>query len=352
MWKKINVLIYITLAGLGSLSCEKEELLADKVSHHFYLRNEGADMPVTVEGNSASNVFLVILHGGPGGSAMRHYHQIPKFTDEMESKYALVYWEQRGSGMSSGNPKTSSLNLEQFGDDLDKLLTLLEHRYGNGIQFFLLGQSFGGILGSSYLVSGKAEGHPISGWISLSGAHGFKGYPAFVYRYAADFLDKNDDPAFDELRTKLTELDTAENSIDTQADANELGKELQEEARDLGLANKRQVEGIGSAFFFGNYNPVVAILNKENVNERLVKQMINLSLAESLRRATPPALYMCGQYDFVVPPTVGREAFENYGSSRKQYVTFERGTHNLLATHPEESKKVISAFIEAHRQDR
>lgn len=350
MWRKLSVYFAVAASCFVLTSCgQEEEAMAENMSQRFYLRNDGADMPVTVEGNSASKVFLVILHGGPGGSAMRHYHQVPEVTDALEQDYALVYWEQRSSGMSSGNASQESITLDQFSDDLDKLLVLLRHKYGSDIKLFLLGQSFGGILGSYYLTQGFADDGDIAGWISLGGATGFKDYTGLVKRYGNDFLSQNDNPEFDELRTKFAELDSNDQSIESITDANEFAKELQEKVRDLGLAEPRQVEGITSAFFFGDFNPLVAILNKDNVNETLATRMKDLSLAEDMKRATPPALYMYGEFDFIVPPTIGKLAFDAYGNSDKQFLIFERGTHNLLATHPEKSVAVISDFIEAYR---
>ena len=36
----------------------------------FFVSNDGAHMPVWVRGNVSSGVFLINLHGGPGGSSM------------------------------------------------------------------------------------------------------------------------------------------------------------------------------------------------------------------------------------------------------------------------------------------
>jgi len=37
----------------------------------FYLVNKNAQMPVSVRGNTSSGIFVVFLHGGPGGTALQ-----------------------------------------------------------------------------------------------------------------------------------------------------------------------------------------------------------------------------------------------------------------------------------------
>ncbi len=92
------------LTGLFTLSsCEKSEFF--KTGEYFFLRSEGADMPVWVRGNQNGRVFILVLHGGPGSRASE-YIGLPSF-DALEKEYALVYWDQRASGNSQGNAKPS-----------------------------------------------------------------------------------------------------------------------------------------------------------------------------------------------------------------------------------------------------
>ena len=79
-------------------SCQKEELWYE--GDYFFLRHKGADMPIWVRGNTQSNIFILHLHGGPGGSSIDE--GVEKVYLPLESDYAMVYWDQRGSGASQG----------------------------------------------------------------------------------------------------------------------------------------------------------------------------------------------------------------------------------------------------------
>lgn len=276
---------------------------------------------------------------------MRHYHQIPDFTDEMEEHYALVYWDQRSSGNSSGNPDESTLNLNQFAEDLDHLLTVLAYKYGDDIDLFLMGQSFGGMLGSAFLTSEHLVDHNIAGWISVGGVHSFIDYSKFVIKYGAAFLNQQTGAEWDRLRTKLDAMDSTDLSLEQKTLANSFGYEMQEKARDLGVANPKPLESLVPAFFFGNYNPLVVLLNHEKVNDPLILDISELSFTDLLSAVNIPALYLHGEFDFVAPAILGQEAFNSYGGNDKAFHVLSKGSHNILATNPEESKQLMIDFI-------
>ncbi|HSR34632.1 MAG TPA: hypothetical protein VLY63_29020, partial [Anaerolineae bacterium] len=79
---------------------------------YFWVERNNARMPVWVRGNTASSTFIVFNHGGPGstGTAESIFEVNPgngklghaSPVQALESDYAVVYWDQRHSGMSRG----------------------------------------------------------------------------------------------------------------------------------------------------------------------------------------------------------------------------------------------------------
>ena len=63
----VFIFLLILLSLLFLLSCNKLEKGA--LDELFFIENESALLPVWVRGNSTAGTFLLILHGGPGGSA-------------------------------------------------------------------------------------------------------------------------------------------------------------------------------------------------------------------------------------------------------------------------------------------
>jgi len=147
------------------MSCDKQEWI--KSGDYFFLDHKGAKMPVWVNGNIESGVFIVTNHGGPMGTSGHDFRTSLPFL-ELEKDYAVVYWDQRMSGMSQGDIDPSTLSVEQIIEDLNQLTTVLNERY-EPTSMFLLGHSWGGCLTGGYLGTKEYQKH-YKGWIDVSGS--------------------------------------------------------------------------------------------------------------------------------------------------------------------------------------
>ena len=174
---------------LSFTACKKN---SDYEGDHFFVDNDGAIMPVIVKGNINSNVFVIFLHGGPGGNATQATF-IPVF-QELGDDFAMVYWDQRGSGMAQGNPDPSTFTVDQFVEDLDLVVETIKVRYDNPT-IFLFGHSWGGALGCAYMSTDKQS--KINGFINMNSGHNLlEGLPLsvdWVENYAQTQVDINND---------------------------------------------------------------------------------------------------------------------------------------------------------------
>ena len=165
---KKYMMLLILLSILFLSSCDTQFLNNEyEGGDWFYLENAGAVMPVWVRGNTSSDVFVIFLHGGPGGSSLDL--AISSAYKNLHKEYAFVYFDQRGSGASQGNAKPESLTVDQFVEDLQKLVHLIRYKYNNPA-LFLMGHSWGGSLGTAYLLETRSQQY-ISGWIEINGGH-------------------------------------------------------------------------------------------------------------------------------------------------------------------------------------
>lgn len=90
---------------------------------------------------------IVILHGGPGGdyrSLLRLRN--PVDGGRLEDRHLLVFWDQRGSGLSRRHA-AGELTRDAYEADLSALLDL----YSPGRPAVLVGQSWGGMFGTMYI---------------------------------------------------------------------------------------------------------------------------------------------------------------------------------------------------------
>ncbi len=133
---------------------------------HSVLIN-GARLHFRVRGADKANPYLVILHGGPGFSAHMFYAWGPS----LEKSLNVVYLDQRGCGesarLSVADPMAPT-PAEIKGCTFRTLDADIEgvRKYLNVDKWFVLGHSFGGMLGVEYVAA-----HPehVLGYIHMDG---------------------------------------------------------------------------------------------------------------------------------------------------------------------------------------
>lgn len=167
---KLKTSDFTLLLLLIFCACKKQApSISTNADDIFWVTNMGADMPVWVKGNTASKTYILVLHGGPGEGA---YNFGDDETSRLRTKYAVAYWDQRNAGTASGNSNYQYLSLEQMVNDMEQVVKVLKYRYGSDISIFIYGHSFGGLLGSAYLVTGDNQ-NEVKGWIDIDGAHNY-----------------------------------------------------------------------------------------------------------------------------------------------------------------------------------
>jgi proline iminopeptidase len=84
---------------------------------------------------------IVILHGGPG---LDHTYLLPQML-RLADHYKLIFYDQRGSGRSTGTVDSTSITVDNFVNDLEQVRKALHLE-----QITLLGHSWGGLLAMEY----------------------------------------------------------------------------------------------------------------------------------------------------------------------------------------------------------
>lgn len=120
-----------------------------QVDNYYFVKVGNVALPVRVCGNINSDIAVVFVHGGPGGTAQTERANV--YWNEIEKYYKVIYWDQRGSGLTQGNVSASEMTIEQFSEDLDNIVDFTR-QVAKAKSIFLHGTSWGGGLSTYYLL--------------------------------------------------------------------------------------------------------------------------------------------------------------------------------------------------------
>lgn len=334
-------LLLLSLSLLGS--CSEIVELNENTEEVFYVRNEGADIPAFVYGNTASKTFLVVVHGGPGGNGLEYRDTK---MEEIEAEFAVVYADQRGQGNSHGHYGTDIVTIDQLVSDLEGLIKTLNYRYGDNISIFMMGHSWGGTLGTAFMVTGENQ-NMLNGWIEADGAHDI---PLLNQVAISMFINIGKDQLAQGKNTeKWNEI------VDFAKGADSLNLTYD----DGGIINSFGFEAEGildevttpeeSTYLPSRSHPLFSTLSGNATAGQLDQEIESTSLTNQLEKITIPTLLLWGKYDFVVPPRLGFSAYESISSDDKELVIFQNSGHSPMVNEPDKFNQSVISFIEQHR---
>lgn len=153
MKNKLQVIAAFIISAILITGCTKGKLINE----------EGNLVPKTVEYDSSlssisinrtllhseafgdpDSAMIIVLHGGPGAD----YRSLLNCKEFASQGYRVIFYDQRGSGLSKRHPK-SSYSLQLMYDDLGAVINY--YRRSPIQKVFLLGHSWGAILATGYI---------------------------------------------------------------------------------------------------------------------------------------------------------------------------------------------------------
>jgi len=333
--------------ALSMFSCSEEQINLNNLNETIFVRHKNADMPVHIHGNGSEKVFLMILHGGPGGNGLGY--RVNTIRTEIEKNNAVVYFDQRGSGSSQGNYSEKDLSVDLMAEDVLAVAKAIKDKYGDDSKLFLMGHSWGGALGTAVLLKNQNE---FLGWIEVDGGHNMAGlhdeYRVVLVESANEQIALgNSIDYWQNVKEEVQNIDpnySVDNVLKLNRIANTVDgvlakdKIINEEILDLG-----EVTSKSNGFLdLWNLWKIGKILDhKKGLNE--------ISFTDRLPEITIPSLVLWGKHDHAVPLVFGHEAFDNLGSSDKDIFIFEKSGHGPMNTEPDLFSDKVIEFINDHK---
>lgn len=335
----LGILMVNSPGKINPLLDENGKPVPGSISEKVFVNINGVKQGMFIKSKNAANPVLLYLHGG-----MPDYFLTEKYPTGLENYFTMVWWEQRGSGLSySKDIPSETMTAEQMISDTKEITNYLRNRFGMQ-KIYLMGHSGGTFVGIqtaakypelyfAYLgvaqISNQLRSE-ILAYDYMLGQFREKGNLKMVKKLEASpvTIAAGTPPAYSAIR------DIAMHS--------------------LGIGTTHDMKSVVSGIFFPSLKCRQYTLS-EKINMWVGKsrsgisivwqEILHTDLSVKVTELKIPVYFFEGMYDYTCSYTEAKSYFEKLKAPVKGFYTFEKSAHSPFFEEPEKMQKIVKEDI-------
>lgn len=329
------VLIFMSSGKPKQFLDKNGKVFKNSISEKVFLEINGTRQGMFIKGENLDNPILLYLHGG-----MPDYFLTEKFPTHLEKNFTVVWWEQRGCGISHNSNLTNNYTtLDQLVDDSITLTEYLLKRF-NKKKIYLMGHSGGTFIGV-YVIDKVPELY-------------------YAYIGIAQMSDqrKSEKIAYNYMLSKYQELGNQKMVEVLQRISLGYNGELPDEyikirdvaMHELGIGTMRKMKNLITdlilpSLLFSEYTLSEKYNLWVNKSQSGIsqnwKRMINTNLMESKNSFRVPVYFFHGIDDYTCSYELAKEYFTKIKAPIKGFYTFYQSAHSPIFEEPIKMNKIL-----------
>jgi pimeloyl-ACP methyl ester carboxylesterase len=314
---------------------ESGKPLAGSISEKIWVKINGVEQGMFIKSKDSTNPVLLYLHGG-----MPDYFLTNKYPTGLEDIFTVVWWEQRGSGLSyNADIPRETMTLEQMISDTKELTNYLRKRFGQE-KIYLMGHSGGTFIGIQVASMTPELYHAYIGVAQMSDQLNSE---RLAYEYMLEKFRENGN-------TKMVrKLESAPVSMKNGIpDAYAASRD--QAMHSLGIGTTHDMKSVIRGIFLPSLiSPDYTIIEKVNMwlgKSRsgisiLLANMLTSDLSMQVPELKLPVYFFEGIYDYTCSYTEAKSYFEKLKAPMKGFYTFEKSAHSPLFEEPEKMQQIL-----------
>ncbi len=304
-----------------------------------YLAVDGASLFLLIRGTHRHAPALLWLHGGPGGPEQPLFRH---FNGDLEDRFVVAYWDQRGAGRSfDPDADPHRLTIARHLADLDVVVNHLREVLDQD-RIVLIGHSWGSALGLLY-----ARRHPekVSAFIGVAPLVSLSEAQRVEYDFVSTEAARRKDEA---TLTRLREAGPPPyKPFDRQAAmehlADQYGAVFHKKPCRACVVIRGMITGLVTPWeLLSIHRGVRASLSA------MTSELLALDLERALPSVDVPVFFFLGRHDRHVASTIAARYFETLRAPRKQLIWFEHSAHNIPFEEPEVFNETVVSVLRAN----
>jgi len=308
---------------------ENGKSLPGSISEKIFVNINGVQQGMIIKSKDIRHPVLLYVHGG-----MPDYFLTQKYPTGLEDYFTVVWWEQRGAGLSySPDIPAETMNSEQFISDTLAVTNYLRSRFGKD-KIYLMGHSGGTFIGIQAAARAPELYYAYIGIAQMSNQYESE---RLAYEY---MLQQFKDNGNNEMVQKLEAAPVTSTSGIPKAYLS-----LRDGAmHSLGIGTTHDMKSVINGIFFPSLTFREYTL-KEKINLWRGKSQSGVSfnwdeitatdLTTQVTEFEIPVYILAGRYDYTVNYDLQKNYFMKINAPKKGFYTFENSAHSPLFEEPE-----------------
>jgi len=313
--------------------------LAGSLSEKVFVNINGVKQGMFIKSKNDTNPVLLYLHGG-----MPDYFLTEKFPTGLEDYFTVVWWEQRGSGISyHADIPRKTMTLEQMVSDTIEVTDYLRNRFHKE-KIYLMGHSGGTFIG---IQAAAREPQLYSAYIGVAQMSNQLKSEKLAYDYMLQQFKENGN------REMVRRLEAG--PVTMTGGTPDAYRALRDPAmHSLGIGTMHEMNSVVTGLFIPSLQSPEYTLGEKfhtwTAKARsgvalLWDDMITRDLSKDVTEFDLPVYFLSGIYDYTVNYTLAKDYFEKINAPLKGFYTFEQSAHSPLFEEPEKTLDILQQDV-------
>ena len=346
MWKILTgfglcivIFVIVTLAlNPGKVSQfvdEYGEPFPDSLSEKVFVEINGTRQGMIIESEDISNPVLLYLHGG-----MPDYFLTKKYPTGLEKLFTVVWWEQRGSGLSySAEVPPETMTMDQLVADTLSVTNYLRERFGKE-KIYIMGHSGGTFIAIQAAATSPELYYTYLGEAQMS--YQLKS-EVLAYEYMLQQFEM-------EGNTRMVQKMEV-NPVTMEGGTPLEYLRIRDKAmHSLGIGTMHDMDSVITGIFIPSllieeYSLLEKInlwRGKSQAGVSIVwDQMLMIDLSVEIPELTIPVYFFHGIYDYTCSYPLAKDYFEKLQAPVKGFYTFEYSAHSPMFEEPQRLHQIL-----------
>ncbi|UCD37188.1 MAG: alpha/beta hydrolase [Fidelibacterota bacterium] len=297
----------------------------------------GVQQWILLRGANIDNPVILFLHGGPGAADMT---LLPRHMGALEEHFVVVCWDQRGAGKSFPAARTGSdMTINRFVADVLELTELLCRRFQQE-KIYLVGQSWGSIIGVLSVQRNPGRYHA---YIGIGQVVNGSENERLSYEWTLAQALASDDTAAVETLQDIGPLPYEDDLVEKLFAQRELlGKYGGSIYGNPGGAHGLFIAGLQGATEYNTMDKINFIRGLRKSLELLWPQVLAVNFIEQAPVLEVPVYLLMGRHDYQTPFALAEQYVDLLEAPRKELIWFDHSAH---MPHLEEPDKFSDLLI-------